>query len=104
VPTAPGENGFWIVRLDNCAVRERATASASESANSRHGLVGGLPTVAAVLSPDLRTRMVRLKASSGRLHPFHAYHRHMISALHPWLSFWLLAKAPNGLAPHQRQP
>ncbi len=63
-----------------------------------------VPAVAAVLTPDLRSRMVRLKASAGKLHPFHAYHRHMISALHPWLSFWLLAKAPNGLAPHQRLP
>ena len=61
-----------------------------------------VPAVAAVFSPALRTRMVRLKASPGKLHPFHTYHRHMISALHPWLSFWLLAKAPNGLAPHQR--
>jgi hypothetical protein len=63
-----------------------------------------VPVVAAVLDPDLRTKMVRLKASSGKLHPFHSYHRHMISALHPWLAFWLLAKAPNGLAPHQRLP
>ncbi|MBD8065145.1 hypothetical protein IC608_06635 [Devosia sp. PTR5] len=61
-----------------------------------------VPVVAAVLAPELRTKMTRLKASPGKLHPFHAYHRHMISALHPWLSFWLLAKAPNGLAPHQR--
>ncbi|GEM_PF-866708 len=63
-----------------------------------------VPKVATVLSPDLRTKMVRLKASSGKLHPFHAYHRHMISALHPWLAFWLLAKAPNGIAPHRRLP
>jgi hypothetical protein len=63
-----------------------------------------VPAVAAVLTPDLRTKMVRLKASPGKLHPFHAYHRHMISALHPWLAFWLLAKAPNGIAPHQRLP
>lgn len=63
-----------------------------------------VPTVAAVLTAELRTKMTRLKASSGKLHPFHAYHRHMISALHPWLAFWLLAKAPNGLAPHQRLP
>ncbi|HEV7344330.1 MAG TPA: DUF6035 family protein [Devosia sp.] len=63
-----------------------------------------VPAVAAVLTPELRSKMVRLKASPGKLHPFHAYHRHMISALHPWLSFWLLAKAPNGLAPHQRLP
>ena len=60
-----------------------------------------VPAVAAVLTPELRTKMVRLKASPGKLHPFHAYHRHMVSALHPWLSFWLLAKAPAGLAPHQ---
>ncbi|WP_323016137.1 hypothetical protein, partial [Devosia sp.] len=63
-----------------------------------------VPAVAAMLAPELRTKMVRLKASPGKLHPFHAYHRHMISALHPWLSFWLLAKAPHGLAPHQRLP
>jgi hypothetical protein len=63
-----------------------------------------VPEVAAVLSPELRTKMVRLKASSGKLHPFHAYHRHMLSALHPWLAFWLLAKAPNGTAPHRRLP
>lgn len=63
-----------------------------------------VPVVAAVLKPELRTKMVRLKSSPGKLHPFHAYHRHMISALHPWLAFWLLAKAPNGLAPHQRLP
>lgn len=61
-----------------------------------------VPAVGAVLAPDLRTKMTGLKASPGKLHPFHAYHRHMISALHPWLAFWLLAKAPNGLAPHQR--
>ncbi|MHA6731621.1 competence protein CoiA family protein [Devosia sp. A369] len=60
--------------------------------------------VAAVLTPELRTKMTRLKASGGKLHPMHAYHRHMISALHPWLAFWLLAKAPNGMAPHQRLP
>lgn len=63
-----------------------------------------VPAVALVISPDLRGKMVRLKASPGKLHPFHAYHRHLLSALHPWLSFWLLAKAPNGLAPHQRLP
>lgn len=63
-----------------------------------------VPAVAAVLTPELRTKMLRVKASPGKLHPFHAYHRHMISALHPWLAFWLLAKAPNGLAPHQRLP
>jgi hypothetical protein len=63
-----------------------------------------VPALAAVLSPELRTKMIRLKASSGKLHPMHAYHRHMISALHPWLAFWLLAKAPNGTAPHRRLP
>lgn len=63
-----------------------------------------VPAVTAAISPELRSRMVRLKASSGKLHPFHAYHRHMISALHPWLSFWLLAKPPAGTAPHQRLP
>lgn len=63
-----------------------------------------VPAVAAVLSPDLRSRIVRLKASPGKLHPFHAYHRHMISTLHPWLAFWLLAKAPAGTAPHRRLP
>lgn len=63
-----------------------------------------VPAVASVLSPELRTKMTRLKASPGKLHPFHAYHRHMISALHPWLAFWLLAKAPAGTAPHQRLP
>lgn len=61
-----------------------------------------VPAVAAVITPELRTNLVRLKASPGKLNAFHAYHRHMISALHPWLAFWLLAKAPNGLAPHQR--
>jgi hypothetical protein len=60
--------------------------------------------VAAVLSPELRIKMARLKASAGKPHPFHSYHRHMISALHPWLSFWLLAKTPAGTAPHQRLP
>ncbi|WP_157959623.1 DUF6035 family protein [Devosia submarina] len=59
-----------------------------------------VPAVASVLSQELRTKMTRLKASSGKLHPMHAYHRHMISALHPWLAFWLLAKAPAGTAPH----
>ncbi|HTN63036.1 MAG TPA: hypothetical protein VL147_16060 [Devosia sp.] len=54
--------------------------------------------------PELCARMIRLKASPGKLHPFHAYHRHMLSALHPWLAFWLLAKAPAGTAPHQRLP
>jgi hypothetical protein len=63
-----------------------------------------VPAVTAVFTPELRTKMVRLKASPGKLHPMHAYHRHMISALHPWLAFWLLAKAPNGKAPHQRLP
>jgi hypothetical protein len=58
--------------------------------------------VAAVLTAELRDKMTRLKASAGKLHPYHAYHRHMIAALHPWLSFWLLAKAPAGTAPHQR--
>jgi len=61
-----------------------------------------VPAVAAVLSPTLRSTMTRLKASPGKFHPFHAYHRHMVSALNPWLSFWLLAKAPAGTAPHQR--
>lgn len=63
-----------------------------------------VPAVATVISPDLRGKMVRLKAAPGKLHPFHAYHRQMISALHPWLAFWLLAKAPAGAAPHQRLP
>jgi hypothetical protein len=63
-----------------------------------------VPVVAAVFSLELRAKMVRRKASVGKLHPFHAYHRHMISALHPGLSFWLLAKAPAGTAPHQRLP
>ncbi|MEO9296838.1 hypothetical protein [Devosia alba] len=63
-----------------------------------------VPAVKAVFTRDLRTAMIRLKASAGRLHPFHIYHRHMISALHPWLAFWLLAKAPNGKAPHKRLP
>jgi hypothetical protein len=63
-----------------------------------------VPVVAAVFSLELRAKMVRLKVSVGKLHPFHAYHRHVISALHPWLSFWLLAKAPAGTAPHQRLP
>lgn len=61
-----------------------------------------VPSVTKEVSSELRSSMSKLKASSGKLHPFHAYHRHMISALHPWLSFWLLAKAPAGLAPHQR--
>jgi hypothetical protein len=60
-----------------------------------------VPPVASVLSSELRARMSKLKSSPGKLHPFHAYHRHMLSALHPWLSFWLLAKGPAGLAPHQ---
>jgi hypothetical protein len=63
-----------------------------------------VPAVATVISPDLRGKMVRLKTAPGKRHPFHAYHRHMISALHPWLAFWLLAKAPAGAAPHQRLP
>lgn len=63
-----------------------------------------VPAVKAVFTRDLRTAMIRLKASAGRLYPFHIYHRHMISALHPWLAFWLLAKAPNGKAPHKRLP
>lgn len=63
-----------------------------------------VPAVKAVFTRDLRTAMIRRKASDGRLHPFHIYHRHMISALHPWLAFWLLAKAPNGKAPHKRLP
>jgi len=63
-----------------------------------------VPAVKAVLTRDLGTAMIRLKVSAGRLHPFHIYHRHMISALHPWLAFWLLAKAPQGLAPHKRLP
>lgn len=63
-----------------------------------------VPAAAAVLSPALRIEMTRLKASPGKLHPFHAYHRHVVSALHPWLAFWLLAKAPAGTAPHQRLP
>ena len=61
-----------------------------------------VPPVASVLSSELRARMSKLKSSPGKLHPFHAYHRHMLTALHPWLAFWLLAKAPAGLAPHQR--
>ncbi len=61
-----------------------------------------VPAVGAVLNPDLRARMTRIKASPDKLHPFHTYHRQMIAALHPWLAFWLLAKAPAGTAPHQR--
>lgn len=63
-----------------------------------------VPAVSAALSTELRTKVTRLRACPGKLHPYHLYHRHMISALHPWLSFWLLAKAPNGMAPHQRLP
>ncbi|MDV3253565.1 competence protein CoiA [Devosia sp. BK] len=65
-------------------------------------VAAAVPSVTSVLSTEFRSKMMRLKASPGKLHPFHAYHRHMISALHPWLSFWLLAKAPAGLAPHPR--
>lgn len=65
-------------------------------------IADAVPAVAAALTAELRVKMTRLKASPGKLHPMHAYHRHIISALHPWLAFWLLAKAPNGVAPHQR--
>lgn len=58
-----------------------------------------VPAVAAAIRPDLRARMTRLKASPDRMHPFHAYHRQMIAALHPWLAYWLLARAPAGKAP-----
>ncbi|WP_224702714.1 competence protein CoiA family protein [Devosia aquimaris] len=108
-----------VERLNNASVEDKEVAGkmvaacAAAIVASRTGkhwipliehVADAVPAVAAVLTPELRIKMVRLKTSAGKLHPFHAYHRHMISALHPWLSFWLLAKAPNGMAPHQRQP
>ena len=98
---------------DRVAAGEIVTACAAALVSSRTGkywtsliehVADAVPAVSAVLSTELRTRMTRLKGSSGKLHHYHVYHRHMISALHPWLSFWLLAKAPNGMAPHQRLP
>jgi hypothetical protein len=106
-----------VERLNNATGRDRELAGKVAAACAAAILVShsgkhwisliehaadAVPAVASVLSPDLRTKMTRLKASPGKLHPFHAYHRHMISALHPWLAFWLLAKAPAGTAPHQR--
>lgn len=108
-----------VERLNNATGQDHAVAAkvvaacAAAIATVRTGkhwipliehVAAAVPAVSAVLSPELRTKMARLKASPGRLHPFHAYHRHMISALHPWLAFWLLAKAPAGTAPHQRLP
>ncbi|WP_305578805.1 DUF6035 family protein [Devosia sp.] len=108
-----------VERLNNATGQERAVAGevvaacAAALVASRTGkhwtsliehVADAVPAVSATLSSELRTKMTRLKASPGKLHPFHAYHRHMISALHPWLSFWLLAKAPNGMASHQRLP
>ena len=108
-----------VERLNNAIGEDKAVAGkmvaacAAAIVASRSGkhwirliehVADAVPAVAAVLTPELHTKMVRLKTSSGKLHPFHSYHRHMISALHPWLSFWLLAKAPNGLAPHKRLP
>lgn len=105
-----------VERLNNATGEEQAVASKVVAAcaaailaarTGKHWIpliehvADAVPAIAAVLSQELRTKMTRLKASSGKLHPFHAYHRHMISALHPWLAFWLLAKAPNGMAPHQ---
>ncbi|MBK1794460.1 hypothetical protein JHL21_08080 [Devosia sp. WQ 349] len=108
-----------VERLTNATGEEKAVAGkvvaacAAAIVTARSGkhwvpliehVADAVPAFAAVLSPELRTKMTRLKASVGKLHPFHAYHRHMISALHPSLAFWLLAKAPNGTAPHQRLP
>ncbi|KQX40832.1 hypothetical protein ASD04_18885 [Devosia sp. Root436] len=108
-----------VERLNNATVQDKEVAGkvvaacAAAIVAARTGkhwiqliehIADAVPAAAAVLTPDFRTKMMRLKASPGKLHPMHAYHRHMISALHPWLAFWLLAKAPNGTPPHQRLP
>lgn len=108
-----------VERLGNAAAAEKdlaakvvaaCGAAIVEARTGKHWIpliehvADAVPAVAAVLTAELRAKMIRLKASPGKLHPYHAYHRHMIAALHPWLSFWLLAKAPAGTAPHQRLP
>lgn len=52
------------------------------------------PQVSAALETHIPKTLNMIRASPNKALPFHAYHRHMISALHPWLAFYLLAKAP----------
>lgn len=99
-----GEKAFAGKIVAACAAAIVASRTGKHWVPLIEHVANAVPPVTAVLSPELRAKMVRIKASPGKLHPFHAYHRHMISALYPWLSFWLLAKAPNALAPHRRLP
>lgn len=52
------------------------------------------PRVSAALETHIPKTLDMLRASPDKALPFHAYHRHMLSALYPWLAFYLLAKAP----------
>jgi hypothetical protein len=61
-----------------------------------------VPLVAQALQPQARALMARLKSQDNRLYSFHLYHKHMLSVLHPWLAFHLLAKAPQSTPPEQR--
>ena len=86
------------------AIKQRDVAQAARDVlRSRHGLHWlGLvellgrtnPRVSAGLETHIPKTLNMLRASPDKALPFHAYHRHMLSALHPWLAFYLLAKAP----------
>ena len=53
------------------------------------------PRVSAALETHIPKMLNMLRASPKKALPYHAYYRHMLSALHPWLAFYLLAKAPS---------
>lgn len=54
-----------------------------------------IPQFAAAIESRARSTMNALRAKTKLSYPRHKYHRNMLSAMHPWLAFRLLAKAPS---------
>lgn len=107
-----------ILRLCHCieslaAAKDEAAATAAQQAVARSTLAlllsddgihwvsliefmaEDIPRFAAAIEPVARSTINALRAKTKRAYPRHKYHRHMLSALHPWLAYRLLAKAPS---------
>ena len=108
----------FILRLCQCieslaAARDEAAVAAAQQAAARSTLAllrsqdgihwlsliefmaEDIPQFAAAIESTARSTMNALRTKTKRAYPRHKYHRHMLSALHPWLAFRLLAKAPS---------
>ena len=108
----------FILRLCQCieslaAARDEAAVAAAQQAVARSTLAllrsqdgihwlsliefmaEDIPQFAAAIEPVARSTMNALRTKTKRAYPRHKYHRFMLSALHPWLAYRLLAKAPS---------